>query len=49
MNMDFLKEKLGIEVQFGKYAFMVYNEIKNGNYTNRKVLFNLCKKVIDED
>lgn len=24
-EMDFLKEKLGIEVQFGKYAFMVYN------------------------
>lgn len=23
--MDFLKERLGIEVQFGKYAFMVYN------------------------
>ena len=24
-EMDFLKEHLGIEVQFGKYAFMVYN------------------------
>lgn len=24
-EMDFLKEKLGIEVQLGKYAFMVYN------------------------
>jgi hypothetical protein len=23
--MDFIKEKLGVEVQFGKYAFMVYN------------------------
>ena len=23
--MDFLKENLGVEVQFGKYAFMVYN------------------------
>ena len=23
--MDFVKEKLGIEVQFGKYSFMVYN------------------------
>ena len=23
--MDFLKECLGVEVQFGKYAFMVYN------------------------
>lgn len=24
-DIDFLKEKLGVEVQFGKYAFMVYN------------------------
>jgi hypothetical protein len=24
-EMDFLKAKLGIEVQFGKYSFMVYN------------------------
>ena len=24
-EMDFIKEELGIEVQFGKYAFMVYN------------------------
>jgi hypothetical protein len=24
-EMDFIKGKLGIEVQFGKYAFMVYN------------------------
>lgn len=24
-EMDFVKEKLGLEVQFGKYAFMVYN------------------------
>ncbi len=24
-EMDFLKEKLGVEIQFGKYAFMVYN------------------------
>jgi len=23
--MDFVKGKLGVEVQFGKYAFMVYN------------------------
>jgi hypothetical protein len=23
--MDFIKGKLGVEVQFGKYAFMVYN------------------------
>lgn len=24
-EMDFLKHKLGVEVQFGKYSFMVYN------------------------
>lgn len=24
-DMDFVKNKLGVEVQFGKYAFMVYN------------------------
>jgi hypothetical protein len=24
-EMDFVKENLGVEVQFGKYAFMVYN------------------------
>lgn len=24
-DMDFVKERLGIEVQFGKYSFMVYN------------------------
>ena len=23
--MDFVKDKLGVEVQFGKYSFMVYN------------------------
>jgi len=23
--MDFVKHKLGVEVQFGKYSFMVYN------------------------
>jgi hypothetical protein len=24
-EMDFIKQKLGVEIQFGKYAFMVYN------------------------
>lgn len=24
-EIDFVKEKLGVEIQFGKYAFMVYN------------------------
>src|SRR6266496_5860996 len=25
-EMDFIKNRLGVEVQFGKYAFMVYND-----------------------
>jgi hypothetical protein len=24
-DMDFVKERLGVEIQFGKYSFMVYN------------------------
>jgi hypothetical protein len=24
-EMDFVKDKLGVEIQFGKYSFMVYN------------------------
>ncbi len=24
-EMDFIKQKLGVEIQFGKYSFMVYN------------------------
>jgi Restriction endonuclease BglII len=24
-DMDFVKDKLGVEIQFGKYSFMVYN------------------------
>jgi hypothetical protein len=24
-DMDFVKDKVGVEVQFGKYSFMVYN------------------------
>ena len=24
-DMDFVKDRLGVEIQFGKYAFMVYN------------------------
>jgi len=24
-EMDFVKQKLGVEIQFGKYSFMVYN------------------------
>jgi len=34
-EMDFIKEKLGIEVQFGKYAFMVYNVCAKMTIFNR--------------
>lgn len=34
-EMDFVKEKLGIEVQFGKYSFMVYNVCAKMTIFNR--------------
>lgn len=34
-EMDFVKEKLGVEVQFGKYAFMVYNVCAKMTIFNR--------------
>jgi hypothetical protein len=33
--MDFLKKRLGVEVQFGKYAFMVYNVCAKMTIFNR--------------
>ena len=35
-EMDFVKERLGVEVQFGKYAFMVYNVCAKMTIFNRK-------------
>lgn len=38
-EMDFVKDKLGVEVQFGKYAFMVYNVLaKMTIFRNRGVI-----------
>ncbi|OHB60523.1 MAG: restriction endonuclease [Planctomycetes bacterium RBG_13_46_10] len=34
-QMDFVKEKLGVEIQFGKYAFMVYNVCAKMTIFNR--------------
>lgn len=34
-EMDFVKSKLGIEVQFGKYSFMVYNVCAKMTIFNR--------------
>lgn len=38
-ELDFVKEKLGVEVQFGKYAFMVYNVCaKMTIFANREII-----------
>jgi len=38
-EMDFVKDKLGVEVQFGKYAFMVYNvAAKMTIFSNLKII-----------
>lgn len=34
-EMDFIKNKLGVELQFGKYAFMVYNVCAKMTIFNR--------------
>jgi len=34
-EMDFIKHKLGVEVQFGKYSFMVYNVCAKMTIFNR--------------
>jgi hypothetical protein len=53
-EMDFVKEKLGIEVQFGKYAFMVYNVcakmtiFKRLSYINAGIEIVPVKQFVDE-
>lgn len=53
-ELDFLKEKLGVEVQFGKYAFMVYNVcakmtiFRNLGYIDAGVEIVLIKEFADE-
>src|SRR5881397_1533732 len=38
-EMDYVKEHLGVEVQFGKYAFMVYNVCaKMTIFSRRKII-----------
>ena len=32
-EMDFVKQRLGVEVQFGKYAFMVYNVCEDDDFS----------------
>ncbi len=53
-EMDFLKDRLGVEVQLGKYAFMVYNVcakmtiFKNLGYINAGVEIVPVKELADE-
>ncbi len=53
-EMDFVKDKLGIEVQFGKYAFMVYNVcakmtiFHNMGFINHGIEIVPIKKFADE-
>ncbi len=38
-EMDFVKDKLGLEIQFGKYAFMVYDILaKMPIFSNRRII-----------
>lgn len=52
--MDFIKNKLGCEVQFGKYSFMVYNVcakmtiFKNLGYINAGIEIVPMKELADE-
>lgn len=53
-EMDFVKQKLGIEVQFGKYSFMVYNVaakmtiFKNLGYIDTGIEIVPVKTLVDE-
>jgi Restriction endonuclease BglII len=53
-EMDFIKEKLGVEIQFGKYAFMVYNVcakmtiFRNLNYIDCGVEIVPVKALVEE-
>ena len=52
--MDFVKQKLGVEVQFGKYSFMVYNVaakmtiFKNMGYIDTGIEIVPVKALADE-
>jgi len=53
-EMDFVKQKLGVEVQFGKYSFMVYNVaakmtiFKNMGYIDTGIEIVPVKALADE-
>jgi hypothetical protein len=45
-EMDFVKEKLGVEVQFGKYAFMVYNVCAKMTIFNKKGVIDMGIEIV---
>ena len=45
-EMDFIKNKLGVEVQFGKYAFMVYNVCAKMTIFNRMGLIDAGIEIV---
>lgn len=45
-EMDFVKEKLGIEVQFGKYSFMVYNVCAKMTIFNKRGFINSGVEIV---
>ena len=45
-EMDFVKEGLGIELQFGKYAFMVYNVCAKMTIFNNKGLIDAGIEIV---
>ncbi|TET40788.1 MAG: restriction endonuclease [Dehalococcoidia bacterium] len=45
-EMDFVKEGLGVEVQFGKYAFMVYNVCAKMTIFNKMGLIDVGLEIV---
>lgn len=45
-DMDFVKERLGVEVQFGKYAFMVYNVCAKMTIFNKLGVINAGVEIV---
>jgi hypothetical protein len=44
--MDFVKDKLGVELQFGKYAFMVYNVCAKMTIFNKQGFINYGVEIV---
>jgi len=45
-EMDFIKNRLGVEVQFGKYAFMVYNVCAKMTIFNKMGLIDVGVEIV---